>query len=142
MKRSKAVLWGVLTAAFFLLALSAALLERAGVSLTDQLGGALTGIGTGGWAFCLTHFLTELYFRFRPKARRAQEIGEKDERNRAIRGEAAYRALLNSSAVFLAEWLVLLVLDVPAWIYLLVAAAYLANFGCYLYHVLKLQNRM
>lgn len=81
MKRSKAVLWGVLTAAFFLLALSAALLERAGVSLTDQLGGALTGIGTGGWAFCLTHFLTELYFRFRPKARRAQEIGEKDERN-------------------------------------------------------------
>lgn len=142
MKRNKAPLWGALTGAFLLLAGAAVWLEGAALLSSDRLTGALTGIGFGGGAFCLSHMLGELYFLRKPQARRAQEIQEKDERNRAIRGEAAYRALLNSTPVFIAEWCLLLVLDVSGWIYLLVALAFLANYGCYLYHMLKLQTTM
>ena len=49
MKRSKAVLWGVLTAVFFLLALSAALLERA-----EQRCGLYLAAGRAYWAGSMT----------------------------------------------------------------------------------------
>ena len=142
MRRNKAAFWGVLMGLCVLLAAAAPALESMGRMPSERLGGVLMGAGTGLGCFCLSRFLLELHYRRNEKARRMAEIDEKDERSRAIRGEAGYRALLAGTPIFLAEWLILLMLDVSIWVFLLACAAYLAQFGVYLYHLFRLQGRM
>lgn len=142
MKRNKAVLWGVLMGLCGLMAVTALVLEEMGRMPSERLGGVLMGAGAGIGCFCLSQFLMELHYRRNEKARRMAEIDEKDERSRAIRGEAGYRALLAGTPIFITEWVILLVLDVSIWVFLLVCAAYVTQFGVYLYHLLRLHSRM
>ena len=82
------------------------------------------------------------HYRRNEKARRAAEREEKDERNRQIRGIAAYRALLAATPIFLVQWVILLVMDVPMAALVVVMLAYLALFGVYLCQLVRLQKEL
>ena len=71
-----------------------------------------------------------------------EEREEKDERNRQIRGIAAYRALLAATPIFLVQWVILLVMDVPMAALVVVMLAYLALFGVYLCQLVRLQKEL
>lgn len=140
--KNKFRLFAGLTALFFLVAAGAFVLDRLGLMPWDRMGGVLMGLGAGGGCFCLSNAAFARYYQKNEKARRTAEIEEKDERTQIIRGQASYRALLASTPIFLAVWAVLLSLDVSLWAILAVCAGYLAHFGVYLYHLIKLQNQI
>lgn len=110
--------------------------------LPDFATGLMAGGGAALGSLCLVNALFLRYYQKNEKARRAAEVEERDERNRMLRGMAAYKATLASTPIFLVEWVVLLIMDPPTPVLLLVCAAYLIHFGVYMYHVVKLQKEM
>ena len=82
------------------------------------------------------------HYRRNEKARRAAEREEKDERNRQIRGIAAYRALLAATPIFLVQWVILLAMDVSIAVMVVVMLAYLAHFVIYMYQLVRLQKEL
>lgn len=137
--KNKLWLYSALSVFFLLLVVAGRLL---GAHLPDRWGGLLAGGGMGLGVFFLTNALMEGYYTKNKKARRMMEVEDKDERTQSIRGMAAYRSLVASTPVFLCVWLVLLFLDVPLAATLTVCAGYMANFGIYMYHLVKLQKEM
>ena len=75
-------------------------------------------------------------------SRRAAEREEKDERNQMLRGIAAYRSLLAATPIFIAEWVILLVMDAPMAVLVVVMLAYLAHFVIYMYQLVRLQKEL
>ena len=131
-----------LTALFLMLAVAAYLLDRFAAPLPNQWSGLLIGGGVGLGVFFLSKVLMERYYVKHEKARREMEVEDRDEHTQSIRGMAAYRSMTAGTPIFLCVWLVLLFLDVPLAATLTVCAGYLANFGVYLYHLVKLQKEM
>ncbi len=141
--KNKALRFGAAAAVLLGLAAVVVLLDKTGLlTLPDNVGGMIVGLGTGFGVFCLSNALFARYYDHNEKARRAAEIEDKDERTQAIRGQASYRALLADTPIFLAVWAALLILDVSLWALLLVCAGYLAHFGVYFYHLCKLQREL
>ncbi len=61
--------------------------------ISDQLGGALFGLGGALLGVCGTALLRDrIEGRMTPEARRELEVGEQDERNAAIRDKAALKS--------------------------------------------------
>ena len=110
--------------------------------LPDALGGLLVGGGAALGALLLVNGAIGYYYACNAKARREQEITEKDERVQAIRGMAAYRTLQASSPIYLVVWVILLGLDVSLPALLVVCGGYLAGFGVYLWALLKYEKEL
>lgn len=113
-----------------------------GLVLPEALGGLLVGGGAALGALLLVNGIIDCYYACNARARREQEITEKDERVQAIRGLAAYRALQASSPIYLVVWIILLALDVGLPALLVVCGGYLAGFGVYLWALLKYEKEL
>lgn len=141
--KNKGSAFGLGAALLLGLAAAVVVLDKTGLLiLPDQVGGIVVGLGAAFGMLCLTNALSVRYYRRNEKARREAEIEEKDERTQTIRGLASYRTLRCSNVVYLLTWVALIMLDVPLPALLVVCLGYLANFGVYLYHLVKLQAKL
>lgn len=130
-------------AACLCLVLGAILGDRTGVLvLPEALGGLLVGGGAALGALLLVNGIMDFYYTRNDKARREQEITEKDERVQAIRGRAAYRVLQASSAIYLVVWAILLALDVSLPALLVVCGGYVAGFVVYVWALVKYEKEL
>ena len=143
MKIHKMRVYALLSALCWLAAVAVIVLDKWEVLvLPKTLGGLLAGGGAGLGSLLAVNAVIARYYSKHEKAQKDFEVGERDERNQAIRGKAAYRALVSATPIFITEWVILLVMDLPPAVLMLVCAGYLAHFGVYLYHVVKLQKEM
>ena len=136
-ERNKELACWIGAAVSWLALILAAVQDSLGLELPRFLGGLLAGGG-----LLTVKALFARHYRRNEKARRAAEREEKDERNRQIRGIAAYRALLAATPIFLVQWVILLVMDVPMAALVVVMLAYLALFGVYLCQLVRLQKEL
>ena len=125
------------------LVLAVVLGDRTGtLALPEALGGLLVGGGAALGALLLVNGVIGRYYACNDRARREQEITEKDERVKAIRGLAAYRALQASSPIYLVVWAILLALEVSLPALLVVCGGYVAGFGVYVWALVKYEKEL
>ena len=130
-ERNKEILYWIGAAVSWLAVLLVLVGDNLGVKLPPLAGGLLT-----------VKALFARHYRRNEKARRAAEREEKDERNQLIRGIAAYRCLLATTPIFIIQWVILLVMDVPMAVMVVVMLAYLAHFMIYMYQLVRLQREL
>lgn len=116
--------------------------DSLGLELPRLAGGLLAGGGGALGGLLTVKALFARHYRRNEKARRAAEREEKDERNQMLRGIAAHRSLLAATPIFIAEWVVLLVMDAPMAVLVVVMLAYLAHFVIYMYQLVRLQREL
>ena len=141
-EQSKEILYWIGAGVSWLVLLLLLVGDKLGLELPRLVGGLLAGAGGALGGLLTVKALFARYYRRNEKARRAAEREEKDERNRQIRGIAAYRALLAATPIFLVQWVILLVMDVPMAALVVVMLAYLALFGVYLCQLVRLQKEL
>ena len=141
-ERNKELACWIGAAVSWLALILAAVQDSLGLELPRFLGGLLAGGGGALGGLLTVKALFARHYRRNEKARRAAEREEKDERNRQNRGIAAYRALLAATPIFLVQWVILLVMDVPMAALVVVMLAYLALFGVYLCQLVRLQKEL
>ena len=116
--------------------------DSLGLELPRLAGGLLAGGGGALGGLLTVKALFARHYRRNEKARRTAEREEKDERNQMIRGIAAYRCLLATTPIFIIQWVILLVMDVPMAVMVVVMLAYLAHFVIYMYQLVRLQKEL
>lgn len=140
--KNKARIYSLLGVLGWLTAIAVIVLDKTVLEVPKVLGGLLAGGGAGVGSLFAVNALMTRYYQKNEKARKAAEVEERDERSQAIRGMAAYRALVASTPIFILEWILLLLMDLPLPALLVVAAGYMAHFFVYMRQIARLQKEM
>ena len=141
-ERNKEILYWIGAAVSWLAVLLVLVGDNLGVKLPPLAGGLLSGAGGALGGLLTVKALFARHYRRNEKARRTAEREEKDERNQMIRGIAAHRVMLATTPIFIIQWVILLVMDVPMAVMVVVMLAYLAHFVIYMYQLVRLQKEL